>query len=184
MSLTPEDKLQVLQRFVNNFQQDLLAVLAAVGDPSTPDAAKRFLIGGLNYALDALDIYPDHHKGIGVADDALVLRLAAKLAKNAGATAPGIESLAMEANLVIAIYEGLAEPLEKLVAQFPERDVRGRTATNILAHKDTKIMFDADVQREAKRRTAQSLGTGDAATRSINELHKMIEHALKRANLA
>lgn len=183
MSLTAEDKLLVLQRFVNNFQQDLLAVHAALGDASTPDAAKPFLIGGLNYALDMLDMFPDHHKGIGIADDAIVLRLAARLARSAGAMSPAIENLATDANLVTAMFESLAGPLETMVSKFPEREVRGRTASKILSHKDTRIMFDADIGREAKRHTPQSLGTGDAATRSIGELQKMFEHALKRAGL-
>lgn len=183
MSLTAEDKLVILQRFVNNFQQDLLAVHAALGDAGTPDAAKPFLIGGLNYAMDNLDMYPDHNKGIGLADDAIVLRLAARLARAAGATSQPIEDLATEANLVTAMFEELAGPLEKMVAKFPEREVRGRTAAKILGHKDTRIMFDADIGREAKRHGPQSLGTGDAATRSVGELQKMFEHALKRAQL-
>lgn len=183
MSLPPEDQLLVLQRFVNSYQQDLLAVHAALGDPSTPDAAKPFLIGGLNYALDMLDIYPDHNKGIGIADDAIVLRLAARLARNAGATAPSIDALATDANLVTALFDDLAAPLETMVSGFPDHEVRGRTAAKILSHKDTGVMFDADIGREAKRHSPQSLGTGDAATRSIIELRKMIEHALKRAKL-
>jgi uncharacterized membrane protein YkvA (DUF1232 family) len=183
MSLTPEDKLLVLQRFVNNFQQDLLAVHAALGHAGTPDAAKRFLIGGLNYGMDMLDMYPDHNKGIGIADDAIVLRLASKLARAAGATDPGVDTLATDANLVLAMFENLAGPLEKMVAGFPDREVRGRTADKILSHKDTRIMFDADIGREAKRHTPQSLGEGTAATRQIVELEKMFEHALKRANL-
>ena len=78
MSLSAEDKIQVLQRFVDSFPADLLAVRDALGDASTPEAAQKFLIGGLNYAMDMLDIYPDNNKGIGIADDAMVLRLAAK----------------------------------------------------------------------------------------------------------
>ncbi len=183
MSLTPEDKVVVLQRFVNSFQQDLLAVHAALAEEGTPDAAKRFLIGGLNYAVDMLDMYPDHNKGIGIADDAIVLRLAAKLASAAGAKAVGVEALATDANLVLEMFAELAGPLEKMVAGFPDREVRGRTADKILSHKDTRIMFDADIGREAKRHQPQDLGTGDAAKRAIVELEKMFEHALKRAKL-
>jgi uncharacterized membrane protein YkvA (DUF1232 family) len=183
MSLSPEDQLAVLQRFVNSFQQDLLAVHSALADASTPEPAKRFLIGGLNYALDMLDIFPDHHKGIGIADDAIVLRVSARLARDAGATSPAIDALATDANLVTVLFEDLAGPLEKLVAQFPDREVRGRTATKILGHKDTHIMFDGDIAREAKRHQPQPLGTSDSAHRHVIELRKMLEHALKRAQL-
>jgi hypothetical protein len=81
------------------------------------------------------------------------------------------------------MFEELAAPLEKLVAQFPDREVRGRTAAKILAHKDTRLVFEAYVGREAKRVKPAPIGTGDGAVRSITELSKMIEHALQRAGL-
>lgn len=183
MALTTEDQLHVLQRFVDSFPNDLLAVREALADASTPEAAQRFLIGGLNYGLDMLDIFPDNHKGIGTADDAIVLRLAAKLARAAGATNPAIEALAIDANNVVAIFEDIAGPLEKLVSQFPDREVRGRTATKILSHKDTRLVFEADIGRESKRLKPYPIGTGEQGARNIIELRKMIEHALKRAGL-
>lgn len=181
MSLPEADQLQVLQRFVNNFPNDLLAVRDALGEAS-PEAA-GYLIGGLNYALDQLDIFPDHFKGVGIADDAMVLRLACKLAKNVGCHHPDVERLAMDGNLVMAMFDDLAGPLEKLVAQFPERDVRGRTAAKILASKDVRASFDADIGREAKRHAPVNLSAGDAAGKTTIELKKMLEAALKRAKL-
>jgi uncharacterized membrane protein YkvA (DUF1232 family) len=183
MSLTDEDKLSVLQRFVNSFSNDLVAVRDALADDTTPPAAQRFLVGGLNYALDMLDMFPDNYKGIGIADDAIVLRLAAKLAFASGAKNAAIESLALDANNVTALFEDLAAPLERLVTQFPDREVRGRTAAKILSHKDTRIAFDADVGREAKRHAAVPIENAGGAGRTIIELRKMIEAALKRAGL-
>ena len=78
--LTAEQRVAVLQRFVDSYAEDLVAVRAALADPATPEGAQRVLVGGLNYSLDMLDMFPDHYKGLGVADDALVLRLAAKQA--------------------------------------------------------------------------------------------------------
>lgn len=183
MSLSPEDMIMVLQRFVDNFPNDLLAMQAALKDPSTPEEAKKYLIGGLNYALDMLDIFPDTFKGIGIADDGMVLRVSAKLAKNAGATHQAVDALAMDANVVNMMFEDLAGPLEKLVASFPEREVRGRTAAKILSHKDTHVMFDADIGREAKKVKPAPIGTGKDADRQVIELRKMLEHALKRAGV-
>ena len=181
--LTPEDKLLVLQRFVDNFSKDLVAVRDVVGDPSTPEAAQRYLIGGLNYALDALDMFPDHFKGIGIADDAIVLRLASKLAFAAGSKHPTVEALATDANLVIALFDDLAAPLERLVAQFPDRDVRGRTAAKILASKDVRVSFEADIGREAKRHVSAPVAGNETPERIVIELKKMLEAALKRAGL-
>lgn len=185
MSETPEQKIAVLQRFVNTYAEDLLAVRAALGEAATPEAAQRVLIGGLNYALDMLDMFPDHYKGLGVADDAIVLRLAAKLAVAAGASSPALVALAGQAGDVTTIFDKLAAPLEKLVATLPDREVRGRTAAKILSHKDTRIMFEADIGREAKRITPQIIDTSvEGPERALIELRKMVEHALKKAGIA
>src|SRR5688572_17011382 len=152
-------KISVLQGFVDRYADDLGTVRTACADPATPEAAQRVLIGALNYALDMLDIFPDHYKGLGVADDAIVLRLAAKLAVAAGATDDHIAKLAAEVSGVRTVFEDLTSRLELLVSQMPDREVRGRTASKILSHKDTKIMFDADVGREAKRYVPQKIDT-------------------------
>jgi uncharacterized membrane protein YkvA (DUF1232 family) len=183
-TLTAEDKVAVLQRFVDSFATDLLAVRGALGDAKTPEAAQRLLIGGLNYALDMLDIFPDHYKGLGVADDAIVLRLASKLAFAAGATDDQLAKLAAEVIDVSAVFEDLTGRLEQLVAQMPDREVRGRTASKILSHKDTKIMFDADVGREAKRYVVQKIDTSvEGPARALIELRKMIDSALSKAGI-
>lgn len=179
------EKIEILQGFVNRYSEDLMLVGAALGDPSTPPPARRLLIGALNFALDMLDIFPDHFKGLGVADDAIVLRLAAKLAVAAGATHEGLGKLAAEAADVSKVFEDLSPRIEQLVAKFPDREVRGRTADKILAHKDTMIMFDADITREAKRHTAQKIDTSaQGPERALIELRKMIESALQKADIA
>jgi uncharacterized membrane protein YkvA (DUF1232 family) len=183
MSLSAEEKIMVLQRFVDSVPADLLAVRAVVADPNTPAEAQRYLIGGLNYALDMLDIFPDNNKGIGIADDAMVLRLSAKLAFKAGATDRTVEALATDANLVTALFEDLAGPLEQLVSRFPDREVRGRTATKIMSHKDTRVIFDADVGREAQRVVPAPIGLKEGPERTVTELRKMLDSALKRAGV-
>jgi uncharacterized membrane protein YkvA (DUF1232 family) len=179
-----DKKIATLQRYVNSYADDLIAVRATLAERSTPEAAQRVLIGALNYALDMLDMFPDHYKGLGVADDAIVLRLAAKLAVAAGASSPTLTKLAGEASEVTTIFDKLAMPLERLVATFPDREVRGRTAAKILSHKDTRIMFEADVGREAKRHAPQPIDTSvEGPERALIELRKMVEHALKKAGI-
>lgn len=183
-SLTAEQKLAVLQRFIDKYAEDLLAVQGALGDASTPDAAKRVLVGGLNYGLDMLDMFPDHYKGLGVADDVIVLRLAAKQAVAAGASHAALLRLADEAGDVAAVFEDLAAPLEKFVAKLPEREARGRSVDKILTHRDTRIMFEADVAREAKRHKPQPIDTSvGGPERALVELRKMTEHGLRKAGI-
>lgn len=176
------EKIEILQRFVNGFGDDLRAVQAAIN--GAPEPAQRLLIGGLNYALDMLDMFPDSSKGIGIADDAIVLRLAAKLAVAAGATDAALGKLAAQAGEVETVFGDLVPRLEKLVAQMPDREVRGRTAAKIISHKDTRVMFDADIGREAKRHVAEVIDTKvEGPERAVIDLKKMIEAALTKAKL-
>ncbi len=184
MSTTAEQKVTILQRFVDRYADDLRVVVAAVEDATTPAAAQRVLIGGLNYGLDQLDMFPDHFKGLGIADDAIVLRLAAKAAVAAGASDPALAGLADEAGDVAAVFEDQADRLEQLVATLPDRDVRGRTADKILSHGDSRINFVADVGREAKRHKAGAIDVTGGAERAIIELRKMTEAGLKKAGIA
>jgi uncharacterized membrane protein YkvA (DUF1232 family) len=183
MSLTAEEKLFVLQRFVNSYSQDLLSLLAALGDPSTPESAQRILVGALNYALDNIDMLPDHRGPIGVADDAIVLRIAAKLARADGAKHAALEPLALDANNVINLFDDLAANLEKLVAQFPKRDVRGRNADKILSHNLSRASFDADVTKQAKQFKAERIATTADAPRAIAQLYTAMKEGISRAKI-
>jgi uncharacterized membrane protein YkvA (DUF1232 family) len=183
MGLTAEDKVFVLQRFVNSYAQDLLTLHAALGDPSTPDEAQRLLIGGLNYGLDNLDMFPDHRGAIGVADDAIVLRIAAKLARAAGAKHAALEPLSLDANNVINLFEDIAGPLEKLVLQFPKKEVRGRNADKILTNNLARAAFDSDVTKEAKKFTPAKIATAANAPKAIDELYRAMRDTIIRAKL-
>jgi uncharacterized membrane protein YkvA (DUF1232 family) len=183
MSLTAEDKVFVLQRFVNSYAQDLLVLHAALGDPGTPAEAQKLLIGALNYGLDQLDMFPDHRGPIGYADDAIVLRIAAKLARAAGAKYAALEPLALDANNVINLFPDLAGPLDKLVATFCHREVRGRSADKILSHNLSRAAFDADIAKEAKKFTPERIATAANAPRAIEELYRAMKDAVYRAKL-
>jgi uncharacterized membrane protein YkvA (DUF1232 family) len=180
---TAEKQVAVLQRFVNSYPDDLRSVLEAMNDSDIPEEALRVLVGGLAYGLDMLDMFPDHYKGIGIADDAIILRVAAKQATAAGATQMGLAKLANEAKEVADVVGELYEPLTQLVEKLPDREVRGRTAEKVLSHKDTRISFEADVTREARRHTPQPIEMTGGPERAIIELRKMMKHGLKKAGL-
>jgi uncharacterized membrane protein YkvA (DUF1232 family) len=182
MSLAAEDKVFVLQRFVNSYAQDLLVLHAALVEPSPPEAQK-LLIGGLNYALDQMDMFPDHRGPLGIADDAIILRITAKLARAAGAKHAGLEPLALDANNVVNLFPDLAGPLEKLVATLPRREVRSRNADKILTHNMSRAAFDADVAKEAKKFVPAKIATKENAPRAIEELYKAMRDALSKAKL-
>jgi uncharacterized membrane protein YkvA (DUF1232 family) len=183
MSQTADDTLFVLQRFVNSYAQDMLEAHTALWDPSTPPEAQRYLIGGLNYALDKLDMFPDHRGTIGVVDDACVLRLAAKLARAAGAKHAALEALALDANNVVNLFGNLAAPFEQYVKQLPNREVRGRTADKLLTRNVSRAEFDADVLNEAKNFKPERVTTKANAARVVDELYRSVRDTLIRAKL-
>lgn len=177
-----EEALQILQKFVDGFTMDVGRVRAALDDPGTPESARLLLVGGLSYLLDQLDMFPDHYRGIGFADDAMVLRVAAALALAEGATARGLAGLAKEERDVEKLLGDLAEPVRKLVAGLPARKVRGRSAEQVLKDKDVRAVFDADLNRALKKMTPEQIDTGwMGAAGVVDELRKMIRHGLKKA---
>jgi uncharacterized membrane protein YkvA (DUF1232 family) len=162
----------------------VVAVQKALFDDGTPPAARRVLVGALNYVLDTLDMFPDHYKGLGVADDAIVLRIGAAQAVASGADDEMLRRLGREADEVRALFPDLAEPLAQFVAALPGRAVRGRTVDQILSQKDVRVVFEADLGREMSRHAPSPIDTetlGAAAT--VKELEKMIRSALAKAGL-
>jgi uncharacterized membrane protein YkvA (DUF1232 family) len=173
-----------LQRFVDGFSLDVGRVRAALADDGTPGEARRTLVGALNYVLDALDIFPDHYQGLGLADDAIVLRLAAAQAVGQGAEHRGLRGLAADAREVTTLLGDAADKLDKLVAALAERPVKGRTPGQILADPDVRAIFEADLTRLLKRhQTAkiEPIPGGDDAV--LEELGRMVRSALKREGL-
>jgi uncharacterized membrane protein YkvA (DUF1232 family) len=182
--MTGEEKVAILQGFVDRYGEDLATIVSALGDSSTPEPARRTLVGALSYGLDMLDLFPDHYKGLGMADDAIVLRLAAKQAIDAGASNPALAKLAGEAARVGDVMDDLAGPLGEFVAKLPDVEVRGRTATKILGDRDVRALFLGEVDREAKRHKPQAIDvSAGGPDRAIAELKKMASHALKKAGI-
>ncbi len=180
-----EQQIQTLQRLVDSFAADAVTLRAALRDDKTPAPARRLLVGALNYVLDALDIFPDHYKGLGLADDALVFRVAAAQAVAAGCRHDGIVLLAADHDDAIDILGAdVAKSFETFVSKLAERPVRGRTGDKVLADSDTSAMFQADLDREIARHVTSKITPGaHGAAGVISELRKMSKHALKKAGL-
>ena len=179
---TPEESIATLQRFVDGYAADVDAARLAAFDESVPAPARRLMVGALNYVLDTLDMFPDHYKGLGVADDAMVLRLAAAQAAAAGAQNDTIARLAGDVDAIRAMFSGLAADLDRFVSRLPDRSVRGRTADQVLGNRDVRTVFEADLGREVARYQPAQIDTSVlGAQAAVKELEKMIAAALKRA---
>jgi uncharacterized membrane protein YkvA (DUF1232 family) len=157
--------------------------MSALANEKTPAEARRPLAAVLNYALDLLDMFPDHYKGLGVADDAMLLRIGARHAVAAGASGADLQLLAEEAGEVEAVVGELMAPLEKYVEQLAERAVRGRTVSQILSDKVAFSTFAADVQRQVGSFQPQAIDSSLSADYHVGELRRMMKAALKKSGL-
>ncbi|MSP63116.1 MAG: hypothetical protein EXR72_22815 [Myxococcales bacterium] len=180
-----EQSIAALQRFVDHHAADLRLAESALADRSGPEAARRVLAGALNYSFDLLDIFPDQYKGLGTADDGIVLRLAAQQAVAAGLAHEGLARLAAEVADVELVLGDLTAGLSQFVARLDKRVVGGRTVEQILGDRDVYALFAADVERQAQRHKPQPIDAGGpAATRALDELRRMVRHALKKEGIA
>src|SRR3954453_7520886 len=173
--------LETLQELVEGFSLDVGRVRAALADDKTEEAARKLLVGALSYVIDTWDMFPDHYRGVGLADDALVLRVASALALQAGASHRGLQHLAGEMNVVRTLLGELADPLERFCASLPERKFGNRTVTTILADADVRAVFEADLNRLAKKQSSVKVSAPPAgATSLVSELRKMMKSALTK----
>ena len=180
-----EAQIETLQRFVDSFAADAGTLRQALRDAATPAAAKRLLVGALNYVLDALDIYPDHYKGLGMADAALVSREAAAKAVAAGSAHDGIPTMAADHAAMVDIMGDTAKTFASFVTELAGRNVRGRTGDKVLADKDSAAMFFGDLDREIPRHKPTPIEAGaQGAAGVISELRKMTRHGMKKAGIA
>ena len=178
-----QESLAVLTRFVDGYLDAVNVTLDALTDEKTPQPARRVLASVLNYVLDLLDIFPDHYQGLGVADDAMLLRLGARQAVTAGATQGPLRELAKESADVEKVMGELTAPLEKYIEQLGARTVRGRTVDQIVSDKVVFGSFVADVQRQVATYKPKPIDASLSADYHVGELKRMVKAALKKAGL-
>lgn len=178
------EQIATLQELIDDVANIATTVHAVSGHAETPEPARKVLVGGLNYLLDLLDIFPDHYKGLGLADDVAVLCFAAHKAVELGANHAALSRAAASAAKLSPIFADLATPLERFVEALPKREVRGRTTDQIIASKDARAGFDADVKRAIAKLTPSPIevAVGGPET-ALKELLKMTRSALGKAGL-
>ena len=179
--MADDASLETLQELVEGFSLDVGRVRAALADDKTEEPARKLLVGALSYVIDTWDMFPDHYRGVGLADDALVLRVASALALRAGASHRGLQHLAGEMNVVRLLLGDLADPLEQFCIALPDRTFGNRTVATILSQPDVRAVFEADLNRLAKKSSPVKIAappTGAATL--VNELRKMMKSALTK----
>lgn len=148
--------LDTFPNWLRTLGDDASALAAWMADETAPDAARRYIAGGLNYLFKSLDLIPDGIEDLGYLDDAFVLRVAAALAiAEAPAAkqtdAKGVLSrLEGEARLVTELLGDTAGAFETYVRSLTKGAARGRTVDEILGDRETLQGFVGEVAAWAK----------------------------------
>ena len=145
--------LETFPQWLRTLDEDVQAVLGALGEQELGDDARKFLAGGINYLFKSLDLIPDGIDDIGYLDDAFVIRLASKAAMETdiGAIQPELlgklGSLANETELIQELLgNDLFDRLEKYTRDLRKGAARGRTVDEIVEEADVFKEFAAEAK--------------------------------------
>ncbi|MBU1220111.1 DUF1232 domain-containing protein [Myxococcota bacterium] len=150
-----QDYTPYFQEWIDNYADDIRALLTLVADKSAAEELRRLCIGTLNYGLKQLDLIPDFYTPVGLIDDTMVIRIFANL---------GIDYIIKLENEVlrsklVKLSEGddiihkfvgdeIYRALVNYVKSQPDRKVRQRDARIILGNDEILKEFVEDVKVE------------------------------------
>lgn len=154
--------LETFPLWLRSLAEDGEGLVDLITHDGVPDAAKRAIVGGLNYLFKSLDLIPDGIDEIGYLDDAFVLRVASHLAIKEGldkVEADKLKTLARLANDVDLIREFLGKDYDRLhayVLGLRKGAARGRSVDDIVTTPNVRSEFIDDVHGFAKSYNAPS----------------------------
>jgi len=138
--------LDAFPGWLKQLGDDARALVALIGTPDLPDAARRRVAGALNYLFKSLDLIPDGIEDLGFIDDAFVLRVAAD-GEGADADSTGtLPRLSGEAELVREFLGDDYSRLESYVAGLDKTSARGRSVDEILGDETVRSEFVREVK--------------------------------------
>jgi hypothetical protein len=108
----------VVRRMVTGFSADLEALQLGVVDSRTPEPARDALASALVYIVEPIDLVPDVLMGMGMLDDAAIIRLGARGAVMLGAAQEPIVRLAREVGDLLPLFGDLLTGLERYLASI------------------------------------------------------------------
>ena len=142
--------LDTFPEWLRTLATDATDLAQLIAMPSAPEAAKRYVTGGLNYLFKSLDLIPDGIEDLGFLDDAFVLRVAAALAlaeaPGSRESSPALGRLANDAKLVAELLGHDYPRLETHVKSLTQGAARGRTVDEILSDDSTRGTFLHEVK--------------------------------------
>jgi uncharacterized membrane protein YkvA (DUF1232 family) len=150
--------IDVFKGWAGTIRQDIDAYKALLESPKADEHAKKLAAVALSYLVSRMDLIPDWNEGIGVLDDVMVLRVAARLAsgheRGALSTAAevALERMANEADKITAFLgAALYSKLESHVAKLADQATRGRTPAQLCDDAAARTALYAELEDEVKR---------------------------------
>ncbi|MDY0002152.1 MAG: DUF1232 domain-containing protein [Polyangia bacterium] len=170
--------VDLFNEWISSLAEDAKTMRAALEAKETPKEAKRFLTGGLSYLMRKIDIVPDYLTGVGLVDDAAVLRIAAGLAASSGLgdldveISGKVEALGSSTKHLETYLGELFGKLEEFVKKMPDEVVRARTADKILDDKEAYQQFLRELGDEIDSYAPQTITEPDRALRELKSFFK------------
>ena len=158
-----EDRcLDTFPQWLRSLADDAVA-LAGVLESDAPEAARRYVAGGLTYLFKSLDLIPDGIEDLGYLDDCFVLREASQLAlqgsPDLGSKHPVLGQLA-DGSALVAELLGDADHarLERYVEGLKSGAARGRSVDELVDDADKRAAFIEELRGWAASYDAPTFG--------------------------
>ncbi|MGM0596814.1 MAG: YkvA family protein [Myxococcota bacterium] len=166
--------LEKLDGWVKTLVDDAKIMRSQIDSDGISRDAQKHIIGGLSYLLRKVDIIPDYMGGIGVLDDAFVMRVACRNALKAGISDVDdrFKQLAEDAELVDEILDELKDRFNLYVDKLPEQKIRNRNADTVLDEPGSMEQFDRELEDEIRGYKAKPLGKNEKVLRELKSFIK------------
>ncbi len=149
---------------------DIDALKAVVEAEGADLPAKKLAAGALSYLVSKMDLVPDWNKGIGFADDVMVMRVTSQLIQNHDTGELGsvaLVALGRMSNEAETVSRFLGDPLfDKLrtyVSKLVDVEVRGRTPGVIANDEEARARLWSELDDELAKAGPVVLGDAEDA---------------------
>lgn len=183
MSETRKHHTEAIERWLSSYRDDV-ELFVRVLQSSEPDVSERgreVAAGVLGYQLKKFDLAPDWQPGVGVVDDALVLRIGAKVffSNNVTELPRELEARLTELREQDALVQQICgtayEPLYERVRDLREERIQGRLPDEVVRDPRNVAELVEAVERHCK---AVELPTA-VDEQLLVELSQYLQHRLR-----
>ena len=175
----------LIKRMVEGFSADVEAIQAGVIDGRTPAQARTILAAALVYVVEPIDLTPDHLEGLGLIDDAAMLRLAARTAVAHGAPDEGLKRLGLEAAELSLIFGDLVDSLFAYLERLTGPDRNGKTPDQIIVDPESRMALWRDLNRRREGFKTHSLvATAMNPAELVKTMRTLVRGRLARSGIS